>query len=183
MFLYLSGGNNYGQAYPNSNMTDQVFECSTQYKFAVLRVFGFGAAALLFHFGANKILIDILPDSWMIGVAFITFIPIAIFLQRYTHSVGKYQVTVKTSLEGMFIAPLWEEENGIMYPWPELKEFRLITFPLRPGNYGVVYIKWRNGDSRHFSGQDAHKFYQYLEVHFPKKEWRFLGAPKKPTAP
>ncbi len=161
-------------------MGEQVFQLTTQYKYAVLRVICFSFLSFILFFLIIIVMVGIFPVDWRMPLFMLSTIPLIIFLDKYTKSIGKYEVTLKIDLEAMRIAPLFEEYNEKIYLWADLKEFRLITFPPSPGFNGVVYIKWQDGDSHHFSGQDLDDFYHYLQFNFPKKEWSFLGRPKKP---
>lgn len=156
-------------------MTEQTFQLTTQYKYAVLRVFGFGAIVLCLMMATTVMLNNIFPDNWMYGVFILLVIGAIFFLKRYTHSIGKYEVSILVSEAGMSIAPLYEDHLAILNPWTAMEDFRLIATRYDD----VLYIRWHDGKSSHFSGMEVDTFYNFLLENFPKKEWRFLGAPGK----
>lgn len=161
-------------------MTEQAFQLKAQYPYGLLRVLGFLVVSFLVFSLLMIASLSIFPESLMLLVFILSCCLLVIFLVRYTEKVGKYHITLNTALEGMHIIPHIEVSREKTYLWTDLKSYRMI----RPksggaGFYNIIYVKWQNGDAHHFSGQDVTHFYQYLELNFPEKEWRFLGAPKK----
>ncbi len=163
-------------------MTEQVFQLKAQYPYGLLRVLCFLLLSVVVFVLLILALMSIFPGNLMFLVFTLSCILYIIFLVRYTERVGKYYITLQTGLEGMRIIPHVEASREKTYLWTDLTNYRMMkTESGGTRFYNIVYIKWQNGDTHHFSGQDVNDFYHYLELNFPKKEWRFLGAPKKIT--
>jgi len=163
-------------------MTEQVFQLKAQYPYGLLRVLCFLLLSFVVFFLLMLALMSIFPGNLMFLVFTLSSILYALFLARYTERVGKYHITLKTGLEGMRIIPHNEASREKTYLWTDLKNYRIMKAESGAARFhNIIYIKWQNGDAHHLSGQDVNDFYHYLELNFPEKEWRFLGAPKKIT--
>ncbi|NUO03428.1 MAG: hypothetical protein HUU01_22680 [Saprospiraceae bacterium] len=161
-------------------MTEQVFQLKAQYPYALLRVLCFSLLSFVAFLLLMLAFMRILPESLMFLMFILSSIGLFFFLFKYLERAGKYSIILKTGTDGMRITPLFEASAEKNYLWADLMNYRIMKpEPSVSGFFNIIYIKWQNGDTHHFSGQDINDFYRYLELNFPEKEWRFLGASKK----
>jgi hypothetical protein len=159
-------------------MPPQTFELSAQYRFAVLRVIALGFSTLLAMSLVMIPLMSILPTSWMPVVFILLTIASIWFLQQYVPMVGHYDLLVEVDENGLKLSSFSDEIPETLVPWSELKDYRMITQPPHVGFSGSLYLRRHNKPALQLHGLEMKAFYTYLVTHFPKKEWRFLGAPK-----